>query len=298
MINLRGLEAFVHSVERHSFIAASERLGISASAVSKAVARLENELGIRLFNRSTRRLSLTEEGMLFYEHGRRIIAEFAEAESELSHLVAAPRGKLKISIPAIGYRMLMPILPEFTNRYPDIELDLDFNDRLVDIIAEGMDAAIRSGELKDAQFRTRNIGAFRFLLVASPGYLAQRDQPQTPTDLTMHACLRYKFPDTGQLQNWQLHEQCFDTQPPQIPCSHVFNQVEALISAAQANLGIAYLPDFAVRESLAEGKLVSILDECIKEQDNFFILWPTNRYLLPKLRAFIDFLAEKPMTGN
>ena len=190
MDSLSGLMAFVRSAEMNSFVAASERLGVSASAISKSVARLEDELGVRLFNRSTRRLSLTEEGALFFERCRRIVEEIEEAEYELSRLVGMPRGKLRVSVPAIGYRILMPVLREFVTRYPNIELDLDFNDRLIDVIAEGVDAAIRSGDMGNSQLKARSLGTFRFVLVGAPHYFASCGVPRVPTDLANHACLR------------------------------------------------------------------------------------------------------------
>ncbi len=156
--SLSGLNAFVKAAQLGSFVAAAERLGVSASAIGKSVARLERSLGISLFNRSTRSLSMTEEGQLFFERSQRIVMELEEAEQELSRLMAAPRGRLRLSFPAIGYRLLLPLLPGFTARYPEIELDLDFNDRLVDVIGEGYDAVLRSGEFADSRLKARRLG--------------------------------------------------------------------------------------------------------------------------------------------
>lgn len=168
MDNLSGMLAFVRTVQAGSFVGAAERLGISASAVGKSLARLEERLGVRLLNRSTRRISLTDAGTLFFERCQRIVGEVEDAEAELARISDKPRGKLRVSLPAIGYRMLLPILPEFAERYPEIELDLDFNDRLIDVIAEGVDAVIRSGELADSQLKSRTLGPFRFVLVSAP----------------------------------------------------------------------------------------------------------------------------------
>lgn len=293
MESLSGLMAFVRTAESNSFVAASERLGVSASAISKSVARLEYELGVRLFNRSTRRLSLTEEGALFFEHGRRIIAEIEEAEFGLSRLNEAPRGRLRVSVPAIGYRMLMPVLPEFAARYPEVELDLDFNDRLIDVIYEGVDAVIRSGTPNDSQLKAHSLGTFRFVLVGAPAYFARRGMPRSPADLEGHACLRYRFPTTGQLQTWTLRVEPADTARTTVPNTHTFNNIEALISAVTVGLGMAYLPDFAVNDALRSGTLISVLEAFIEESGQFSILWPGNRYMLPKLRVFVDFLAGK-----
>ncbi|MCK9359822.1 LysR family transcriptional regulator [Acidithiobacillus sp.] len=298
MDSLSGIMAFVRSAEMNSFVAASERLGVSASAISKSVARLEDELGVRLFNRSTRRLRLTEEGALFFERCRRIVEEIEEAEYELSRLVGMPRGKLRVSVPAIGYRMLMPVLREFVTRYPNIELDLDFNDRLIDMIAEGVDAAIRSGDMGNSQLKARCLGTFHFVLVGAPHYFASCGVPRVPTDLANHACLRYKFPTTGQLQEWKFDAERTGAARIPVPGTHTFNSVEALISASMAGLGIAYLPNFAVREAIGTGTLVFVLDEFVAESGKFSILWPGNRYMLPKLRVFVDFLVEKRVLGE
>ncbi len=296
MDSLSGLLAFVRAAEMRSYVAAGERLGVSASAVGKSVARLEDRLGLRLLNRSTRRISLTEEGALFFERCQRIVGEIAEAEAELARLTDAPRGRLRVSLPAAGYRMLMPILPEFARRYPDIELDLDFNDRLVDVIAEGVDAVIRSGDFGNSLLKARKLGSFRFVLVGAPSYFAHRGVPGHPEDLRKHACLRYRFPTTGLLQDWKLVSQ--EAAPPlQLPATLTFNSVEGLISAAEAGMGIACLPDFAVREALVAGTLTPVLAAHLDDGGSFSILWPSSRHLLPKLRVFVDFLAQRLVLG-
>lgn len=294
MDSLNGLLAFVRSAESRNFVTAAERLGVSASAVGKSVTRLEAKLGVRLFNRSTRRLSLTDEGTLFFERCQRIVGELEEAEAELARITDTPRGKLRVSLPAIGYRMLLPILAEFTRRYPDIELDLDFNDRLIDVIAEGVDAVIRSGDLIDSQLKSRTLGPFRLVLVAAPGYLAQRGTPLRPIDLEQHACLRYRFPAGTQLQEWKLDG---DT-PLRLKTALTCNNLEALIFAVTQGLGIAYVPDFVVRDALQSGHLVTVLDDYLTERGKFSVLWPSSRHLLPKLRVFVDFLAERLVLGR
>lgn len=294
MDSLNGLLAFVRSAESRNFVTAAERLGVSASAVGKSVTRLEAKLGVRLFNRSTRRLSLTDEGTLFFERCQRIVGELEEAEAELARITDTPRGKLRVSLPAIGYRMLLPILAEFTRRYPDIELDLDFNDRLIDVIAEGVDAVIRSGDLIDSQLKSRTLGPFRLVLVAAPGYLAQRGTPLRPIDLEQHACLRYRFPAGTQLQEWKLDG---DT-PLRLKTALTCNNLEALIFAVTQGLGIAYVPDFVVRDALHRGHLVTVLDDYLTERGKFSVLWPSSRHLLPKLRVFVDFLAEHLVLGR
>lgn len=288
--SLSGLTAFVKAAQLGSFAAAAERLGVSASAIGKSVARLESSLGVSLLNRSTRSLSLTEEGALFYERSQRIVLELEEAEQELSRLMSAPRGRLRLSFPAIGYRLLLPLLPAFTARYPDIELDLDFNDRLVDVISEGYDAVLRSGDFADSRLKARRLGGFHFCLVASADYFSRRGRPLQPADLSEHECLMYRFSASGQLQPWQFEG--VDVRQLPLKGSLVFNNLEAQISAARRGLGLIYVPDFAVQEYLDSGELHSVLEDFISAGGQFSLLWPGNRHLLPKMRVLIDYLAE------
>lgn len=288
---LSGLSSFVQAAETRSFVAAGRLLGISASAVGKNVARLEARLGVRLLQRTTRRIHLTQEGRLYYERCRRILDDLAEAEGELSQAVATPRGRLLIGLPIIGYRFLLPVLPEFARRYPEIELDLDFNDRLVDVIDQGLDAVIRSGELPDSSLMARRLGSFRFVLAAAPDYLATHGIPRQPRELEMHACLRFRFPTSGKLQDWTL--ETGELPELRLPATLVCNNMEALLSAAQRGMGIAYMPDFLAREALTAGTLIPVLMPYLQSGSQFWVMWPSSRNLSPKLRAFIDFVGER-----
>jgi DNA-binding transcriptional LysR family regulator len=192
-----------------------------------------------------------------------------------------------VSLPTIGYRFLLPVLPAFKARYPEIELDLDFNDRLVDVIAEGVDVAIRSGELVDSQLVARRLGPFQFVLVASPAYLARQGVPQVPADLARHACLRYKFVTGGKVEEWDL-----PGLPERLPPGLLCNNMEAMLGAAIAGLGVAYMPDFLARDSLARGELQRVLAAHLVRQGQFSALWPSSRQLSPKVRAFVDFAGE------
>jgi DNA-binding transcriptional LysR family regulator len=292
MENLSGIVAFVHTAEASSFVGASQRLGLSASAVGKSVARLEQHLGVRLLQRSTRRVSLTDDGERFYERCRQILDALTEAESMMLQANAAPRGRLRISLPTIGYRFLLPILPEFAERYPQIDLELDFNDRIVDVIEGGFDAAIRSGELPDSQLMARRLGPFRFVLCASPAYLQRHGVPLTPADLARHECLRFRFPTSGKLQHWAFRD-LPDDAVTRFPTALTCNNMEALRAAAELGLGIGYMPDFLARDAIRAGTLQSVLDEHLAHAGQFSVLWPSSRQLSPKLRAFVDFLSAR-----
>lgn len=295
MDSLSGILAFVQVAETRSFSDAGRQLGVSSSAVGKSVARMEERLEVRLFHRSTRSVTLTAEGALFLERCRRILAEIAAAELELADTRAAPRGKLRISLPLVS-GLMMPVLTAFMHRYPDIELDVDFSDRLVDIVEEGFDAVVRTGEPVDSRLVSRRLGVFELVLVASPDYLKRRGVPEKPADLLGHACLQHKFPTTGRFEPWPLRPLPGETLP-ELPATMICNTTEALVQVAQAGLGIACLPDFMVQEALRRGELRRVLESCTEHQGTFRVIWPSSKYLAPKLRVFIDFLGERLLSS-
>ncbi|MEW5510802.1 LysR family transcriptional regulator [Pseudomonas antarctica] len=299
--NLSGVIAFVKTAEALSFVGAARTLGISASAVGKNVARLEAELKVRLLHRSTRKVSLTAEGQMFYERSRKILDDLHDARAMLSHAMQAPRGKLRVSLPTIGYRFLFPHMLAFRKAYPEIELELDFNDHLVDVIEEGFDVVIRSGGLADSTLMARKLGPFRFVLCASPKYLQANGRPQTLSDLEHHQCLRYRFATTGKIMDWTLSANPAMTQL-RLPTALTLNNMEAMLKAAVDGHGIAYVPDFLAREALAQAQLDTVLDGHSDDQGQFWALWPSSRHLSPKIRVFVDFAAERlftnPSTGT
>lgn len=291
MDSFSGLESFVRAADLLSFAEAGRALGISASAVGKNVARLEQQLGLRLFHRTTRQVRLTQEGTLFHERCRRILDELHDARAAMQAAAQAPRGRLRVSLPTIGYRFLLPVLPEFQARYPEVELDLDFNDHLVDVVEAGLDVVIRSGELADSRLVARRLGPFRFILAASPAYLAERGVPLTPADLAGHTSLRYRFLNSGKLEEWTLPGL------PAMPIALACNNMEAMLGAAVSGLGLAYMPDFLARDALARGELQQVLAEQLTHSGQFSALWPSSRQLSPKVRAFVDFASERLFKG-
>ena len=291
MDRLNGFAVFVQVAETRSFVAAGRLLGVSASAVGKSVARLEERLGVRLFHRSTRSVTLTAEGALFLERSRRILSEIEAAELELSQASAAPRGRLRVSLPLVSPLML-PVLGDFMAEYPEIELDLDFSDRLVDVIEEGFDAVVRTGEPGDSRLTARRLGTFRSLPVAAPGYLARHGTPRVPEDLLHHTCLHYRFPNSGKLEHWALR-QAAGAEELQVPTSMICNNIETRVCFVLRELGIAYLPDFAIREQLAAGSLVPVLEDYAERTGVFHVLWPASKHASPKVRAFVDYLCAR-----
>jgi DNA-binding transcriptional LysR family regulator len=192
MNRLGPLNAFIHVAESRSFTTAGRELGISSSAVGKAVGRLEERLGVQLFHRS---ITLTPEGALFLKRCQTIFGEIEAAELELVQTTAVPRGKLRVSMPLIGM-LMMPAISAFAKAYPEIALDLDFTDRLVDVIEQGFDAVMRTGKLSDSRLKMRPLGTYSYVIVGSPAYLASRGVPETPEDLLDHACLFHRWPST------------------------------------------------------------------------------------------------------
>ncbi|MEL5665779.1 LysR family transcriptional regulator [Serratia ureilytica] len=290
MDNLSGVSVFVQAAETLSFVEAGRVLGISASAVGKSIARLENRLGTRLFHRSTRSMTLTAEGRLFLHRCQRILGELAAAEREISDTHSAPRGKLRVSLPLVG-GLLNPVLAEFVRNYPDIELEADFSDRRVDVVEEGFDAVIRVGETEDSRLMSRQLGTFHLQLVAAPDYLHRAGIPLQPADLHGHAGLLYKFPSTGKVEPWPLEgwEKRIETLAHRLVC----NTVDTLIYLAESGQGIACLPDFAVKRALEQGRLQQILREHCRHSGSFKVLWPSSKHLTPKLRVFIDTLSAR-----
>ncbi|MGY2051607.1 LysR family transcriptional regulator [Methylobacterium sp. JK268] len=292
MDRLPGLTAFVRTADLGSFAAAGRVLGLSPSAVGKAVARLEDRLGVRLLQRSTRRLRLTEEGRLFHERCRLVLDELDDAQNALMRTREAPRGRVRLSCPIVAYHLLWPHLDAFLALYPEIDLDIDFNDRIVDLIEEGVDVAIRSGPLPDSRVMVRALRPFRLLLCAAPAYLARRGTPRTPGDLAGHAALGFRHPNTGKLQDWPLVR---PPGAPEIRIRHVLtcNNMEALHGAVRRGIGIGCMPDFLVADGLDSGALIPLLVDHLEAPGQFNLLWPSRRHLSPKVRVLVDFLAER-----
>ncbi len=291
MDRLGSLAAFMEAADSGSFTEASRRLGISASAVSKAVLRLEERLRTKLFHRSTRSVTLTPEGRLFLERCRRIAAEMEAAELDLAQIHEAPRGKLKFSLPSAGMPF-MSMLAEFQKRYTEIELDVDCSDRLVDVIDEGFDVVLRTGNAADSRLMSRVVGAYRQIVVASPEYLNQSTVPETPKDLKRHACIMYRQIATGKLLRWLFRDGEAAVEI-ELPAATITNSLEPQLVFARQGAGLAFLPDFAVEDDIARGTLVKVLDRYVADVTTLRLLWPSNRHLAPKVRVFLDFVSEQ-----
>lgn len=292
MDRLTGLMAFVRTADLGSFVAAGRVLGLSPSAVGKAVTRLESQLGVRLFQRSTRSLRLTEEGHAFHERCRDILDDLDDAQETLLRTREAPRGRVKVSAPIVAYHILLPVLAEFLSLYPEIELDLDFTDRIVDLIDEGVDVAIRSGQLPDSRLMVRTLRPFQMLLCASTTYLEKRGMPACPRDLSSHVGIGFRFPNSGKIQDWPLIRPAGE---PEIRVRHILtcNNMEALHGAVLRGLGIGCMPDFLAAASLRTGELLPLLIDHLDAPGHFNLIWPSSRHLSPKVRVCVDFISKR-----
>jgi DNA-binding transcriptional LysR family regulator len=291
MESLTAISAFVHAAEQKNYVMAARIIGASPSAIGKAVARLEANLGVRLFHRTTRSMSLTEEGAVFYERCKRILVDLKDAEATILQSRDRPSGRLRISMPHIvGHHLFMPLLPSFAEAFPAIELDIDFEDRVVDLVAESIDIVIRSGELADSSLIARVLGQQHFVVCGSPGYIHRRGQPQTPHDLASHACVHFKYPSSGRIAPWAFHE---PYERLILPKTLIFNNTDAGLRAAVEGLGFAHLPVYVAEPYIQNGKLIPVLLPFMMPFGSLSLVWQSNSQLSPKVRAFVDFMIER-----
>lgn len=285
--------AFARVVEAGSFTAAAERLGLSKSAISKQIARLESHLGAQLLHRTTRRLSPTEVGTALYERCARIAEEVEAAEEIASRLHAAPRGLLRVNAPVtFGHQHLGPLVAEFLARYPEVRLELTLNDRFVDMVEEGFDVAVRIATLADSSLIARRLAPGRRVLCAAPSYLARRGTPTVPSDLARHDCLIYTL---GSSQNeWRFRPRSGGpAETVRVDGPLHGNNGELLLAAAVAGLGIIMTPTFIAGPEISAGRLVQLLPNYDDGFGGIYAVYPPGRHLSPKVRAFVDFLVER-----
>tara|TARA_R110002167_G_scaffold150687_4_gene344456 strand:- start:16 stop:924 length:909 start_codon:yes stop_codon:yes gene_type:complete len=291
MDKLGAMQAFATVVARGGYAAAGRELGLTRSAVSKAVMELERILGARLLDRTTRRVGPTEAGLAYYENCLDIIARVEETEIQVSRLHDEPRGVLKINAPmSFGESHLGPAIAAFMSDYPELKIQLSLNDRFIDPVEEGFDVTIRIAELEDSSLIARKLAPARRLLVAAPSYVARFGAPARPDDLQRHRCLNYGHTTT--LQRWQLSDQGhpLSVAVDAVLCS---NNGSILRAAALAGQGIAMLPTFIVGPDIGAGRLVPILDAFPPRPLAIYALYAPNRYLAAKTRVLIDFLAAR-----
>jgi len=288
MDNLTGMMVFAQVVQSGSFSKAADNLGMSKSSVSKKVTFLEDRLGVRLLNRTTRKLSLTEVGQVFYERCERIMSEAEEAELAITRLQDEPRGHLKLSASvSFGVRHLGKPLAAFMEKYSDLTVDVQLNDRFVDIVDEGFDMAIRIGRLPDSSLIAKKIGSTRMFACAAPEYWEKNGKPSHPRDLEHHNCMIYTlardavawpYQENGELQSIKLDG------------SIKANNGDIIRDLAVAGAGVTVAPAFILGQDVATGRLETALEEFEREPINIYAVYPHNRHLSAKVRLLVDFL--------
>ncbi len=285
-----SMAIFAAVVEARSFSGAARDLDVSKSAVSKHVSRLEERLGMRLLNRTTRQLSLTEAGATFYDYCARILEEAEEAEAAVTRLRSEPRGKLRMNVPmSFGILHVAPAIPDFIARYPGITVDMVLDDGFVDLVEEGYDVAIRIGHMADSSLIVRRLARIRLVLCAAPSYLSRRGRPDTPDDLMAHDCLEYR---QGAPANWVLDgpEGRYTVKVSGPVCA---NNGDVLRIMAVAGAGILLSPTFIVGSDISEGRLEVVLGDYVPPVGEINAVYPHRRHLSPKVRAFVDFMVER-----
>jgi len=290
MDTLTAMKVFCSVVENDSLAGASRTLNVSPSVVSKQLSGLEDRLGVRLLNRTTRRVSLTEVGSAYYERCKRILADVDEAEIAVSQAHSAPRGLLKLTAPTtFAHRHVAPHLPEFLDRYPEVEVQLLVNDRVVDLVDEGIDLAIRIAQLKDSSLIARKLAVNHRMLVASPDYLNKWGQPATPDQLSDHSLITYA--PGNPINDWHF---MIDNQQKILRAKGTLamNNGDSVLQTVLAGGGLAMLAAFMAGEHVKSGKLVTLLEEYVREDVPIYAVYPSGRHLSPKVRAFVDFLVD------
>lgn len=292
MEKFSAMRAFVRVVEAGNFTKAADTLGVPKAQVSRLVRSLEEELKTQLLNRTTRRVSTTADGLVYYERAVRLLDDLAELESSMGHAKTAPRGKLRVDAPsAIANFVLIPALGEFCARYPDIEIDIGVSDRPIDLIGQSVDCVLRAGDIGDDSLVARRIGRIDRVICASPDYLARHGVPQHPRDLEAesHRVISYFSNDS---ERWAYvlqrgSERC----EVAVRSTVAVNDTGAVLAAALAGLGIARTAPFMAAAHLAAGRLVPLLTEWSSDDWPLYVVYPPNRHLSARLRAFIDWVA-------
>jgi DNA-binding transcriptional LysR family regulator len=293
-IHLGSIELFCKAAELGSFAAAAEALGVTPAAVSRSISRLETRLGVRLFVRTTRRISLTVDGVLYHAECQQAIEQIANAERAIAGNQREPGGVLRISAPTTyAHYRLIPLIARFSDAFPMVEVDLDISNRNIDFVNEGFDLAIRHGEPPDSQLIARRLEDVRLGLYAAPAYLARRGTPASVADLAQHDCIEFVLPSNGRSVSWLLRDaDGRDIDFPFRSRYRVRGDVLGCVNLTRAGVGIFQIYEFIAQEAAARGELVEILQSANGRSRPFSMLYPQNRHLSARVRAFVDFMLD------
>ena len=292
MDRLLALQTFARVVELGGFTRAAESLHLSKTTVSDLVLNLEKHLGTRLLHRTTRRVTATPEGAAFYERCARILADLEEAEASVMQTRVAPKGRLRVDLPgALGRIFIIPQLPQFFARYPDLRLELGFGLRPVNLVAEGVDCVVRAGVQPDSTLVARRIGAMNFICCASPAYLKEHGAPSTPEDLPAHRCVNFMSNRNGRILGWDFVR---DGRKIQLALKGVLavNDFDAYVAAGVMGLGIVKVANYVARPYLESGELRQVLTDWTSEEFPISVMYPKSRHLSAKVRVFIEWVSE------
>jgi len=288
MDKLTSMRVFCRVVTRENFSQAARDLHISPAMVTKHIASLEEQLNIRLLNRTTRTVSTTEAGERYYLIARNMLADLEDAESSLAELGSRPTGTLKISAPIdFGVLSLAPAIAHYLNLYPEVKIDISYQDKRVNLVEEGFDLAIRIGKLSDSTLVAQRIMPQRMLCCAAPAYLEAHGSPLVPTDLRQHNCLTYTYSATN---NEWLFQKNNESSAVRVSGRLNANNGRAIVAAAVEGVGIILKPEFMVRDALESGQLIQVLDQYEIPSNNVYAVYPHRQYLPAKMSSFIDFL--------
>ena len=287
---LDGVALFVGVVDAGSFTAAALALGHSTSYISKLITRLEKRLGSRLLNRTTRTISLTDAGRAYYERCSQIVLDAENAERSINRLQETPSGLLRVNAPvSFGTRRLLDVLPAFLHRYPDINLEVEFNDRYIDVVSEGYDVVIRVGFNKDSNLVMRGFTSSHSVVVASPDYLRRRGTPTTVEELVNHDCITYSLLPTP--NHWEFFKEG-ERSTVTVTARAMCNNADMEVAMVKQGIGISRLPLFTCEEEVNRGELNVILQDYVQTPYEVYAVYPHRQYLTAKVRAFVDFLVE------
>jgi LysR family transcriptional regulator for bpeEF and oprC len=291
MNKLQAMQVFVRVVETGNLTRAADGLQLPKATVTTLIQQLEAELGVKLLNRTTRKVSVTADGVAYYPRCLAILAQVRETEESLGQRHASPSGRLRIEVPTLIARLvIVPALPGFFARYPDIQLELGCSERRADLIEEGIDCAVWSGDLDDSTLIARRIGQLYFGTCAAPAYLAAHGQPRHPDELTAHRCINHFSPRTGKIFDWVFAKNGARIQTS-LRGYIALDDENSYVTAAEAGLGIAQIPAFVLKEAMERGRLELVLGDWFAEPAPLSVVYPQNRHLSVKLRVFVDWVA-------
>jgi LysR family transcriptional regulator for bpeEF and oprC len=289
---LQAMEIFARIVECGGMTRAAELLQLPKATVTTSIQQLERTLELKLLNRTTRKISVTADGAAYYKHCVAILAQVREAEDALSQHHDAPSGRLRVELPTLMARLvIVPALPDFFARYPGIDIQLGCSERRSDLIEEGIDCAVWSGELDGSALIARRVGQLYLSTCASPSYLNAHGQPAHPDELHTHRCINHFSPRTGKNFDWVFGKDGVRVQAA-LPGFIALDDENSYVAAAEAGLGVAQIPAFVLKEAMERGALQLVLGDWLAEPAPLHVVYPENRHLSQKIRVFVDWLAE------